>query len=75
MPLIPVFVTDEEQTAVQWMARKKEIQPTALLTMALKGDLTKLVRLFADRRWEVRKRALETNPVLAEPVDAAADEP
>lgn len=75
MPDVTITLTGEEAVAVQWMANRKAITPAQLLRVALRDELTTLVRLFRERRWEVRRKALEADPTLAAPVDAAAEAP
>jgi hypothetical protein len=75
MPLIAVTVSDEEDIAVAWLAGKKSVSKGALLTMLLRDELRNIVRLYTERRWEVRRKALDADPALAAPVDAAAEAP
>ena len=69
---LPISLTDEQWTALQWDAKKFGRTAEAHALAALAPTFTDMIRRYADALWAVRRSTLDSDLALAATVDAKA---
>ena len=68
---LPISLTDEQWTALQWDAKNFGRSAEAHLLIALTPLLAETFRRYAEAQWAVRRRTIDADPALAAMVDRA----
>ena len=69
---LPISLTDEQWTALQWDAKKFGRTAEAHALAALAPSLTDMIRRYTEALWAVRRSTLDRDLALAATVDAKA---
>ena len=68
---LPISLTDEQWTALQWEANGFGRSPEDHVLIALGSALAETVRRYRETQWATRRRTLEGDATLAAMVDRA----